>query len=182
MEEGHPHPPTPPPRSTVAPRRRRGAAVDISVAAIWKVERWGFLETAEAAIWEVEMWGFRRRRWRWGGGEVEVGNQGQREDDGDVGAEVAHGATEFRPDGGLKAEVGGEGVVPPLTLGGGGEAGGVFLHGPLFLSSSMALCFSLTPADLKNQNWLKFFFYLKRHRFAFSVNLSVKPSVWLDLP
>ncbi|GFZ02554.1 sulfate transmembrane transporter [Actinidia rufa] len=51
-----------------------------------------------------------------GGGEVEVGNQGYGEDDGDVGAEVAHGATELRPDGGLEVEVGGEAVVPPLTL------------------------------------------------------------------
>ncbi|GFZ19024.1 sulfate transmembrane transporter [Actinidia rufa] len=58
MEEGHPHPPTSPPRSTVAQRRRRVTAVDIPVAAIWKVERWGFSETAEAAIWEVGEWGF----------------------------------------------------------------------------------------------------------------------------
>ncbi|GFZ11424.1 sulfate transmembrane transporter [Actinidia rufa] len=44
MEEEH-HPPThthpSPPRSTVAPRRRRVAAVDIPAAAIWEVERWG---------------------------------------------------------------------------------------------------------------------------------------------
>ena len=45
-----------------------------------------------------------------------MGNQGQGEDDGDVGAEVAHGTTELRPDGGLEAEVGGEAVAPPLTL------------------------------------------------------------------
>ncbi|GFY81710.1 sulfate transmembrane transporter [Actinidia rufa] len=37
-------------------------------------------------------------------------------DDGDVGAEVAHDATELRPDGGLEAEVGGEAVAPPLTF------------------------------------------------------------------
>ncbi|GFZ10276.1 biotin/lipoate A/B protein ligase family [Actinidia rufa] len=58
-----------------------------------------------------------------GGAEVEVGNQGQGEDDGDVGAEVAHGTTELRPDGGLEAEVGGKAVAPPLTL---EERGGGF--------------------------------------------------------
>ena len=51
-----------------------------------------------------------------GGGEVEVGNQGQGEDDGDVGAEVSHGATKLRPDVVLEAEVGGEAVAPPLIF------------------------------------------------------------------
>ncbi|XP_057502294.1 uncharacterized protein LOC130786086 [Actinidia eriantha] len=37
-----------------------------------------------------------------GGGEVKVGNQGQGEDDGDVGAEVAHSAIGLRPDGEIR--------------------------------------------------------------------------------
>lgn len=54
-----------------------------------------------------------------GGGEVEVVDEGEGEDDGDVGTEVADGATQLRPDGGFEAEAGGEGgeevVAPPLA-------------------------------------------------------------------
>ncbi|GFY81074.1 sulfate transmembrane transporter [Actinidia rufa] len=122
MEEEH-HPPTPTPLLQGQRWRRGGGG--------WR--RWTFLRR-RFGRWRGG--GFRRRRWRWGDGEVEVGNQGQGEDDGDVGAEVAHGATKFRPDGGLEAEVGGEEVAPPLTL----EercVGG-------WCSSSKVLSFSLT--------------------------------------
>lgn len=50
-----------------------------------------------------------------GGAEVEVRDEGEGEDDGDVGAEVADGAAELGPEGGLEADGGRdrEAVAPP---------------------------------------------------------------------
>ncbi|GFY84626.1 hypothetical protein Acr_03g0014000 [Actinidia rufa] len=69
------------------------------------------------------------------------------EDDGDVGAEVAHDATELRPDGGLEAEVGGEAVAvaPPLTFEEKGGVGGCCSSGRQRLSLSSLQLDELVP-------------------------------------
>lgn len=51
-----------------------------------------------------------------GGGEVEIDDERERENDGDVGAEVADGATQLGEEGGLEAEGVRDAVVNPSEV------------------------------------------------------------------